>query len=169
MIFQDPFSSLDPRQTAESIVGESLLIHKLVKTREEYEQRVDELLRMVDLDPSMKNRVPHEFSGGQRQRIGIARALSSNPDLIICDEPISALDVSIQAQIINLLEELQAKLGLTYLFIAHDLAVVKHISDRILVMYEGEIVGEFDPKKVSVEELGLYMAGSKRKGIKENG
>ena len=140
MIFQDPFSSLDPRQTAESIVGESLLIHKLVKTREEYEQRVDELLRMVDLDPSMKNRVPHEFSGGQRQRIGIARALSSNPDLIICDEPISALDVSIQAQIINLLEELQAKLGLTYLFIAHDLAVVKHISDRILVMYLGRIV-----------------------------
>ena len=102
--------------------------------------KVDELLRMVDLDPSMKNRVPHEFSGGQRQRIGIARALSSNPDLIICDEPISALDVSIQAQIINLLEELQAKLGLTYLFIAHDLAVVKHISDRILVMYLGRIV-----------------------------
>lgn len=140
MIFQDPFSSLDPRQTAESIVGESLLIHKLVKTKDEYEKRVDELLRMVDLDPSMKNRVPHEFSGGQRQRIGIARALSSNPDLIICDEPISALDVSIQAQIINLLEELQAKLGLTYLFIAHDLAVVKHISDRILVMYLGRIV-----------------------------
>ena len=140
IIFQDPFSSLDPRQTAESIVGESLLIHKLVKTREEYEKKVDELLRMVDLDPSMKNRVPHEFSGGQRQRIGIARALSSNPDLIICDEPISALDVSIQAQIINLLEELQAKLGLTYLFIAHDLAVVKHISDRILVMYLGRIV-----------------------------
>ena len=140
MIFQDPFSSLDPRQTAESIVGESLLIHKLVKTREEYEKKVDELLRMVDLDPSMKNRVPHEFSGAQRQRIGIARALSSNPDLIICDEPISALDVSIQAQIINLLEELQAKLGLTYLFIAHDLAVVKHISDRILVMYLGRIV-----------------------------
>ena len=128
------------QDSPESIVGESLLIHKLVKTREEYEQRVDELLRMVDLDPSMKNRVPHEFSGGQRQRIGIARALSSNPDLIICDEPISALDVSIQAQIINLLEELQAKLGLTYLFIAHDLAVVKHISDRILVMYLGRIV-----------------------------
>ena len=140
MIFQDPFSSLDPRQTAESIVGESLKIHKLVKNREEYDGRVDELFRIVGLDPALKTRVPHEFSGGQRQRIGIARALSSNPDMIICDEPISALDVSIQAQIINLLEELQAKLGLTYLFIAHDLAVVKHISDRILVMYLGRVV-----------------------------
>jgi len=140
MIFQDPFSSLDPRQTAESIVGESLLLHKLVKNREEYEARVDELFRIVGLDPALKYRVPHEFSGGQRQRIGIARALSSNPDMIICDEPISALDVSIQAQIINLLEELQAKLGLTYLFIAHDLAVVKHISNRILVMYLGRVV-----------------------------
>ena len=156
MIFQDPFSSLDPRQTAESIVGESLLIHKLVKTREEYEKKVDELLRMVDLDPSMKNRVPHEFSGGQRQRIGIARALSSNPDLIICDEPISALDVSIQAQIINLLEELQAKLGLTYLFIAHDLAVVKHISDRILVMYLGRIVEIAECEELYSNTLHLY-------------
>ncbi len=140
MIFQDPFSSLDPRQTAESIVGESLLLHKLVKNREEYNARVDELFRIVGLDPALKYRVPHEFSGGQRQRIGIARALSSNPDMIICDEPISALDVSIQAQIINLLEELQSKLGLTYLFIAHDLAVVKHISNRILVMYLGRVV-----------------------------
>ncbi|MBT9780111.1 dipeptide ABC transporter ATP-binding protein [Clostridium sp. MCC353] len=140
MIFQDPFSSLDPRQTAEAIVGESLKLHKLVKSKEEYDQRVDELFRIVGLDPELKGRVPHEFSGGQRQRIGIARALSSNPDMIICDEPISALDVSIQAQIINLLEELQAKLGLTYLFIAHDLAVVKHISDRILVMYLGRVV-----------------------------
>lgn len=140
MIFQDPFSSLDPRQTAESIVGESLLLHKLVKNREEYNARVDELFRIVGLDPDLKYRVPHEFSGGQRQRIGIARALSSNPDMIICDEPISALDVSIQAQIINLLEELQSKLGLTYLFIAHDLAVVKHISNRILVMYLGRVV-----------------------------
>lgn len=156
MIFQDPFSSLDPRQTAESIVGESLLIHKLVKTREEYEKRVDELLRMVDLDPSMKNRVPHEFSGGQRQRIGIARALSSDPDLIICDEPISALDVSIQAQIINLLEELQAKLGLTYLFIAHDLAVVKHISDRILVMYLGRIVEIAECEELYTNTLHPY-------------
>lgn len=140
MIFQDPFSSLDPRQTAESIVGESLLLHKLVKDRKEYDRRVDELFRIVGLDPALKYRVPHEFSGGQRQRIGIARALSSEPDMIICDEPISALDVSIQAQIINLLEELQAELGLTYLFIAHDLAVVKHISHRILVMYLGRIV-----------------------------
>lgn len=140
MIFQDPFSSLDPRQTAESIVGESLILHKLVKNKAEYDTRVDELFRIVGLDPALKYRVPHEFSGGQRQRIGIARALSSEPDMIICDEPISALDVSIQAQIINLLEELQAKLGLTYLFIAHDLAVVKHISDRILVMYLGRVV-----------------------------
>lgn len=140
MIFQDPFSSLDPRQTAESIVGESLLLHKLVKNKAEYDARVDELFRIVGLDPALKYRVPHEFSGGQRQRIGIARALSSEPDMIICDEPISALDVSIQAQIINLLEELQAKLGLTYLFIAHDLAVVKHISNRILVMYLGRVV-----------------------------
>lgn len=140
MIFQDPFSSLDPRQTAEAIVGESLKLHKLVKNKEEYDKRVDELFRIVGLDPDLKGRVPHEFSGGQRQRIGIARALSSNPDMIICDEPISALDVSIQAQIINLLEELQARLGLTYLFIAHDLAVVKHISDRILVMYLGRVV-----------------------------
>lgn len=140
MIFQDPFSSLDPRQTAESIVGESLLLHKMVKNRQEYEARVDELFRIVGLDPALKFRVPHEFSGGQRQRIGIARALSSKPDMIICDEPISALDVSIQAQIINLLEELQSKLGLTYLFIAHDLAVVKHISHRILVMYLGRVV-----------------------------
>jgi peptide/nickel transport system ATP-binding protein len=140
MIFQDPFSSLDPRQTAGSIVGESLLIHKLVKNQAEYDRRVAELFQIVGLDPALKERVPHEFSGGQRQRIGIARAISSNPSLIICDEPISALDVSIQAQIINLLEDLKAKLGITYLFIAHDLAVVKHISDRILVMYLGRVV-----------------------------
>ena len=140
MIFQDPFSSLDPRQSAESIVGESLLIHKLVNGRTEYENRVDELLRKVGMDPAMKDRVAHEFSGGQRQRIGIARALSSNPDLIICDEPISALDVSIQAQIINLLEKIQAETGISYIFIAHDLAVVKHISDRILVMYLGRVM-----------------------------
>lgn len=140
MIFQDPFSSLDPRQNAGSIVGESLLIHHLTKTRAEYETRVDELFRKVGMDPALKDRVAHEFSGGQRQRIGIARALSSNPSLIICDEPISALDVSIQAQIINLLEDIQAEMGISYIFIAHDLAVVKHISDRILVMYLGRIM-----------------------------
>ncbi len=140
MIFQDPFSSLDPRQTAGSIVGESLKLTGKYKNQKKYEERVNELFQIVGLDPALKDRVPHEFSGGQRQRIGIARALSSEPDLIICDEPISALDVSIQAQIINLLEELQAKLGISYLFIAHDLAVVKHISDRILVMYLGRVV-----------------------------
>lgn len=141
LIFQDPFSSLDPRQNAGSIVGEALKIHNLVDSKSEYEDRVTSLFRMVGLDPSMADRVPHEFSGGQRQRIGIARALSCEPSLIICDEPISALDVSIQAQIINLLEELQAGLeGLTYLFIAHDLSVVRHISDRVAVMYLGRIV-----------------------------
>ena len=140
MIFQDPFSSLDPRQNAGSIVGESLKIHHMVRDKAEYDQRVDDLFRKVGMDPAMKDRVAHEFSGGQRQRIGIARALSSDPSLIICDEPISALDVSIQAQIINLLEDIQAESGISYIFIAHDLAVVKHISDRILVMYLGRIM-----------------------------
>lgn len=140
MIFQDPYSSLNPRQTAGSIVGEPLQINKLVKNKAEYNQRIDELFKMVGLDPSYRCRVPREFSGGQRQRIGIARALASEPDVIICDEAVSALDVSIQAQIINLLEELQARLGITYIFIAHDLSVVKHISDRIIVMYLGRIV-----------------------------
>lgn len=140
MIFQDPYSSLDPRKSAGSLVGEPLRIHKLVSAQQEYDRRVDELFTLVGLSPSLKNRVAHEFSGGQRQRLGIARALASSPDLIVCDEPISALDVSIQAQIINLLEDLQQELGLTYLFIAHDLSVVKHISDTIAVMYLGKIV-----------------------------
>jgi oligopeptide/dipeptide ABC transporter ATP-binding protein len=141
LIFQDPYSSLDPRQNAGNIVGESLRIHHMVGSQSEYNDRVEKLFRLVGLDPSMTGRFPHEFSGGQRQRIGVASALSSEPSLIICDEPISALDVSIQAQIINLLEALQAGIqGLTYLFIAHDLSVVRHISDRVAVMYLGHIV-----------------------------
>jgi len=141
LIFQDPYSSLDPRQSAGSIVGEPLKVHNWVGSQSEYNDRVEQLFRLVGLDSSMTDRFPHEFSGGQRQRIGVARALACEPSLIVCDEPISALDVSIQAQIINLLEELQAGIkGLTYLFIAHDLSVVKHISDRVAVMYLGHIV-----------------------------
>jgi oligopeptide/dipeptide ABC transporter ATP-binding protein len=138
-IFQDPYGSLNPRQTAKLIAGMPLIVHHMVEKRHFYDQ-VAEILRLVGLDPSMMDRVPHEFSGGQRQRLGIARALACRPSLIVCDEPISALDVSIQAQIINLLEDLQEKLGLTYLFIAHDLSVVQHISDRLAVMYLGRIV-----------------------------
>ena len=140
MIFQDPFGSLNPRMTAGDIIGQPLIIHGLTGSRSEYRQRIAHLMEMVGLHPAMTNRYPHEFSGGQRQRIGIARAISVNPRFIVCDEPVSALDVSIQAQIINLLETLQQELGLTYLFIAHDLAVVRHISDRIAVMYLGSIV-----------------------------
>lgn len=141
LIFQDPYSSLDPRQSAGSIVGEPLKIHHMDGSRSEYKEKVVRLFRLVGLDPSMMDRFPHEFSGGQRQRIGVARALACEPSLIVCDEPISALDVSIQAQIINLLEELQEGLqGLTYLFIAHDLSVVRHLSDRVAVMYLGRIV-----------------------------
>lgn len=140
MIFQDPFGSLNPRMTAGEIIGEPLIIHRLVRDKKEYEERVKELMTIVGLSPLMMERYPHEFSGGQRQRIGVARALSVRPDLIVCDEPVSALDVSIQAQIINLLEELQETFHLTYLFIAHDLSVVRHISNRIAVMYLGEIV-----------------------------
>ena len=139
LIFQDPYSSLDPRMTAGDIIGEPLLVHKLVKGKE-YREQVNELLRMVELEPRMARRYPHEFSGGQRQRIGIARALALRPKLIVCDEAVSALDVSIQAQIITLLMRLREELNLTYLFIAHDLSVVRHISDRVAVMYLGKIV-----------------------------
>ena len=140
IVFQDPFASLNPRMTVGAIVGEALIIHKLTKTPREYEARIVELLETVGLSADHMRRYPHEFSGGQRQRIGIARALAVSPKLLICDEAVSALDVSIQAQVINLLEDLQAKFNLTYMFIAHDLSVVEHISDRVAVMYLGRIV-----------------------------
>jgi oligopeptide transport system ATP-binding protein len=139
MIFQDPYASLNPRMTVGGIIGEPLEVHN-IGTKRERQERVQELLQVVGLNPYFINRYPHEFSGGQRQRIGVARALAVNPSFIVCDEPISALDVSIQAQIINLLEDLQGQFELTYLFIAHDLSVVRHISDRVAVMYLGKIM-----------------------------
>jgi ABC-type oligopeptide transport system ATPase subunit len=140
MIFQDPFGSLNPRHTIFQIVGEALEIHFPEMSRSDRRERVSELVKQVGLKVEMMERYPHEFSGGQRQRIGIARALAVKPRFIVCDEPVSALDVSVQAQIVNLLEDLQEELGLTYLFIAHDLAVVEHMSDEVLVMYRGKIV-----------------------------
>ena len=140
MIFQDPFSSLNPRWTVNSIVSEPIRVHKISKGKKDRENLVSELLDLVGLSKNYLNRFPHEFSGGQRQRIGIARALASNPKFVVCDEPIAALDVSIQAQIVNLLEDLQAELGITYLFIAHDLSMVRHICDRVAVMYLGTLM-----------------------------
>ncbi|MBU0702432.1 MAG: ATP-binding cassette domain-containing protein [Chloroflexi bacterium] len=155
MIFQDPYASLNPRMTVGSIVAEPLEVHAVAHGREKRE-RVQELLRMVGLNPYFVNRYPHEFSGGQRQRIGIARALALNPDFIVCDEPISSLDVSIQAQVVNLLEELQGRLGLTYLFIAHDLSMVRHISDRMAVMYLGKIMELTDRDEIYLNPLHPY-------------
>ncbi len=156
MIFQDPYASLNPRMTVGGIVSEPLEVHNIFATRKERQERVQELLRVVGLNPYFVNRYPHEFSGGQRQRIGVARALAVNPEFIVCDEPISALDVSIQAQIINLLQDLQSEFGLTYLFIAHDLSVVRHISDRIAVMYLGKLGELADQAELYANPLHPY-------------
>jgi oligopeptide transport system ATP-binding protein len=156
MIFQDPYASLNPRMTVGGIVSEPLEVHNIFRTRKERQERVQELLRVVGLNPYFVNRYPHEFSGGQRQRIGVARALAVNPEFIVCDEPISALDVSIQAQIINLLQDLQSEFGLTYLFIAHDLSVVRHISDRITVMYLGKLMELADQAELYAHPLHPY-------------
>ncbi|WP_430541123.1 dipeptide ABC transporter ATP-binding protein [Sporosarcina thermotolerans] len=156
MIFQDPYSSLNPRFKVLDIIGQALDIHKLSSSKSERRKRVEELLDMVGLKPEHANRYPHEFSGGQRQRIGIARALAVEPDFIVCDEPLSALDVSIQTQIVDLLEDLQHRLGLTYLFIAHDLSMVKHISDRVAVMYAGKIVELAESEELYSNPLHPY-------------
>ena len=156
IIFQDPYASLNPRWTISAIISEPLRVHHLLSNPQERTDRVRELLRLVGLGPSHLNRFPHEFSGGQRQRIGVARALASDPKFIVCDEPISALDVSIQAQVVNLLEDLQDRLGLTYLFIAHDLSKVRHICDRVAVMYLGVIVELADRDELYDHPLHPY-------------
>ena len=155
MIFQDPYASLNPRMTVRDIIGDPMLAFGEASGKQ-IDERVQELLKLVRLDPDFANRYPHEFSGGQRQRIGVARALTTNPSFIVCDEPISALDVSIQAQVVNLLEDLQRDLGLTYLFIAHDLSMVRHISDRVAVMYLGVIVELSDRNEIYDNPLHPY-------------
>lgn len=156
IVFQDPYASLDPRMTVGDIIGEAIDIHKLAGSKQDRYDRIIEMLRQVGLNSEHANRYPHEFSGGQRQRVGIARALAVNPEFIVCDEPISALDVSIQAQVINMFEDLQTKLNLTYLFIAHDLSVVKHISDRIGVMYLGKLVELADSYELAAHSMHPY-------------
>lgn len=155
LIFQDPYASLDPRMTVGDIIGEPLLVHNLVKGNE-YKEQAKEMMKLVELDSNMSNRYPHEFSGGQRQRIGIARALATRPKFIVCDEPVSALDVSIQAQVIKLLTKLKEELNLTYLFIAHDLSVVRYISDRVAVMYLGKIMEITDSAALYAKPLHPY-------------
>lgn len=156
MVFQDPYSSLNPRMTVSDIIGEPLDVHKMYTSKKEREEKILELMSHVGLNSEHASRYAHEFSGGQRQRIGIARSLAVNPDFIVCDEPVSALDVSIQAQVINMFEDLQDKMGLTYLFIAHDLLVVRHISDRIAVMYLGRMVELADAKEIYERPLHPY-------------
>lgn len=156
IVFQDPYASLDPRMTVGDIVGEAIDVHKLAANKQERYDIIIEMLRRVGLNSEHANRYPHEFSGGQRQRVGIARALAVNPEFIVCDEPISALDVSIQAQVINMFEDLQEEMGLTYLFIAHDLSVVKHISNRIGVMYLGRLVELADSYELTTRSLHPY-------------
>ncbi len=156
MVFQDPYSSLNPRMTVSDIIAEPLDVHKMYQNKKERQERILELMAKVGLNSEHANRYAHEFSGGQRQRIGIARALSMNPEFVVCDEPVSALDVSIQAQVINMFDELQDQMGLTYLFIAHDLLVVRHISDRIAVMYLGKMVELADAKEIYDHPLHPY-------------
>ena len=156
MVFQDPYSSLNPRMTVSDIIAEPLDVHKMFKDKKERQERILELMAKVGLNSEHANRYAHEFSGGQRQRIGIARALSMNPEFVVCDEPVSALDVSIQAQVINMFDELQEQMDLTYLFIAHDLLVVRHISDRIAVMYLGKMVELADAKEIYDHPLHPY-------------